>query len=475
MILEKNISVDLKTLFEHQRNHLPVLKASSAKSRLDRLKRIEKFLIDPKNEAELEKAMWGDLRKPAAEVMLTETGPLLMTLKHIRKNLRAWMREEKVPTPLSMAGLVSSVRKEPKGNILVFSPWNYPFQLALNATFYAIAAGNAVIIKPSEITGQTSAFIKKMITSLFPPEEVVVVEGDAQVAGDLLKLPFNHIFFTGSPQVGKIVMQAAAKHLTSVTLELGGKSPAIIDETVNVAKVAEKTAWAKCLNNGQTCIAPDYMILHSSIREAFIKAYNQSVQDLYNADGQGIENSPDYGRIINDRNFERLEKLISDAVDKGAVVHRAGEHDPTQKFMGPLLLDQITEEMEIMQEEIFGPILPVLTYNNLEEIPEILAQRPTPLSFYIRSKSRKTRDWILEHSASGGAVINDYMVGTINPDLPFGGMNQSGIGKSNGEHSFREFSNERGVVKRQWGTLKFFFPPYPKGLKNTVKTLFKWL
>lgn len=468
-----SISAEISQQFEALRANRMVLRQSSAKERIAKLRSIKAYLLDSKHEKELEQAMWKDLRKSATEVLSTEVGPLLMSINHICKFLSGWMAPKGVDTPISMAGLSSHIRYQAKGVCLIFSPWNYPFQLTINPLLYAIAAGNAVVLKPSEISAHTTAFITKMMGSLFPKNEVTVIEGDAKIAAVLMEFPFNHVFFTGSPQVGKIVMRAAANHLTSVTLELGGKSPAIIDDSVNLKKVAEQTAWAKLLNNGQTCIAPDYILIQQSIASKFITFYEEAVQKLYNPNDLGIDQSEDYGRIINDANFDRLSGLIEDAKNKGAQLIFSDTSKPEERFMSPVLLTGVTSEMKVMQEEIFGPILPIISFDRISDIPEILEQQLTPLSFYIQSKNRKTVDYILENSASGGAVINDYMVGTINPNLPFGGLNNSGIGKSNGLHSFIEFSNERGIVRRGWGTLKFLYPPFAPWLKKVLKFLFK--
>ena len=401
-------------------------------------------------------------------MLATEILPILTILVHIKRQLKSWMRPQRVGAPMAMLGISSYIRYEPKGQVLLIAPWNYPFQLAINPLLHAIAAGNVCIVKPSEISAATSSFIKNMVEDLFNENEVAVIEGDVPVSQALLDKPFHHIFFTGSPAVGKIVMKAASKHLTSVTLELGGKSPCIIDETANVGVAAERIAWGKLLNNGQTCIAPDYVLVHESKKEAFLNAYQAWVEKSYNSDQKGIKASPYYTRIINEKNFHRVKSLIDDAVDKGAQLIGSGETDADDKFIAPCLLDQVTTEMTVMQEEIFGPVLPVVTYRDLSEVPAFIQQLPKPLALYIMSKSRKNQEYLLNNTTAGGTAINELMITTLNPELPFGGVNNSGIGKSNGKHSFVEFSNERGVLKRRFLDFKMLFPPYKT-------TIFEWM
>lgn len=453
---------------QHGPANLQAMKATSAKERIERISKIERFILDPGNQAELAKAMWYDLRKSKEETLATEIIPILTLLVHIKRKLKSWMRPQKVGSPLALAGISSYIRYEPKGHVLLIAPWNYPFQLSIIPLIHAIAAGNVCILKPSEISAATSAFTKKMMQELFPEQEVAVIEGDVPISTALLEKPFHHIFFTGSPAVGKIVMAAAAKNLTSVTLELGGKSPCVIDETVNMEKVAGQVAWGKLLNNGQTCIAPDYLLIHASKKQAFIEAFQKWVQDHYNHDGQGIRQSPYYTRIINERNFGRVQNLVEQAVAAGAQLISSEEFDESDKFIPPCLLDQVDMDMKIMQEEIFGPILPILTFERLEEVPTIIDRLPKPLAMYIMSKSRSHQGYLLDHSTAGGTAINELMITTLNPELPFGGVNNSGIGKSNGKHSFIEFSNERGVMKRRFLDLKMIFPPYKT-------TIFEWM
>jgi aldehyde dehydrogenase (NAD+) len=461
---------EVDRIFDLQRRpeNLQRMKNTTAAQRLERITKIEKYILNEENQARLAKAMWYDLRKSREEMLATEILPILTILVHIKRQLKSWMRPQRVGAPMAMLGISSYIRYEPKGQVLLIAPWNYPFQLAINPLLHAIAAGNVCIVKPSEISAATSSFIKNMVEDLFNENEVAVIEGDVPVSQALLDKPFHHIFFTGSPAVGKIVMKAASKHLTSVTLELGGKSPCIIDETANVGVAAERIAWGKLLNNGQTCIAPDYVLVHESKKEAFLNAYQAWVEKSYNSDQKGIKASPYYTRIINEKNFHRVKSLIDDAVDKGAQLIGSGETDADDKFIAPCLLDQVTTEMTVMQEEIFGPVLPVVTYRDLSEVPAFIQQLPKPLALYIMSKSRKNQEYLLNNTTAGGTAINELMITTLNPELPFGGVNNSGIGKSNGKHSFVEFSNERGVLKRRFLDFKMLFPPYKT-------TIFEWM
>lgn len=461
----------LRDIFARQQRHHPELKQTTARERLERLSRIDRYLQDDNNLQRLCDAMHKDYRKPEAEVLATEVMVLRQQYRHIRKNLQRWMRDQRIPTPLPLAGTRSRVVYEPKGVCLVMAPWNYPFMLALSPVLYALAAGNAVVLKPSEISAHTSGYIAQMIGELFPEEEVAVIEGDADVAQALLDLPFNHIFFTGSPQIGKIVMGAAAKHLASVTLELGGKSPALVAPDAQIKSVAQKAAWGKCINNGQTCIAPDYLLVHQSVKEEFVAAFCASIDSFYD---QNPQESPHYGRIISDKHFQRIEHLLQDALDKGATVLYGGQTDAADRYIAPTLLDNVTDEMEIMHEEIFGPLMPLRTWRTKEEALAIIQARPKPLTMYINSRDKKTIQYFLEHTSAGGTLVNEYMLGVSNPDLPFGGVNNSGVGKSLGFHGFVEFSNERGIIERKWGTLSPIYPPYTAFAKKLIRLLSRW-
>ncbi len=469
----EDIQMELSGIFELQQRHAPKCKRSSSGERIRQLRRLEDYIL---NEAKMEglfQAMYKDFRKPKAEVLLSEITVVLQHIRHTRKHLRRWMQPRRTATPLMLFGVSSAVHYEAKGTCLILSPWNYPFNLTFSPLVDALAAGNTVIIKPSEISSHTSRFIRKVVEDLFPPEEVAVAEGDVHVAQALLELPFDHVFFTGSPQVGKLVMAAAAKNLASVTLELGGKSPAIIDDTADLKAQALRLAWGKGLNKGQTCIAPDYVLVQESQKEAFVEAYKQAIQTLYPA--ENLAQSPDYPRIINQRNFRRLRKLYEDAIAQGATEVIGGTWNETDLFIPPTVLADADLEMAIMEEEIFGPLLPVLTFRHVQEAVEIINRQPKPLTLYIGSKDRKFTDFILEHTSSGSVVVNDFMLSFGNPEMGFGGVNNSGIGRYMGHAGFLEFSNAKSVMKRHFLDFSIAFPPYTAAKIKLLRFVGRWL
>lgn len=464
----------IRQLFEKQFAYAPQADHTTARQRIEKVNRIWSYLEDETNFRALAEAMYKDFRKPPFEVWATEVGVVKSAVVAVRRDLQHWMRDEHVPGPLALAGMSSRIQYEPKGVCLILSPWNYPVNLSLCPLVSAIAAGNTVILKPSEMSPHTSAFMAGMMSALFPPEEVAVVEGDAGAAKALLELPFNHIHFVGSPAVGKIVMAAAAKHLASVTLELGGKSPAIIDETADTAYHAEKLVWAKCMNNGQTCIAPDYTIVHESKTEALLNGLKKSLRDLY---GEDPKASPDLSRMINVRHFHRVRSLIEDAVSKGASIAVGGQIDEADLYIAPTVLTGVTEDMDIMQEEIFGPVLPVVTFRSKEEAVAIIRRRPKPLDMYIGSRNNAAIRYYLKNTSAGNTVINEYMTSFSNTNLPFGGINNSGMGRSNGRHSFLDFSNHRAVMRRHWLFigLKVVQPPFSDLKMKVLKFFYRFV
>ena len=384
------------------------------------------------------------------------------------------MKVEHVPSPITMVGMSSYIKYESKGTVLLISPWNYPIFLTIYPLIYALAAGNAVILKPSEISSNTSKVIANMIQTIYEEHEVAVIEGAVEESTELLKLPFNHIHFTGSPKVGKIVMEAAAKNLSGVTLELGGKSPVIIDGTGNTQEIAEKIAWGKTLNCGQTCIAPDYILIQKKEIETFISHFKTNVNKFYNPNDNGLNNASEYGRIIDEKNFNRVEKLLQDAIKKGAKIEFGGQLKKEEKFMEPTLLTNVNTEMLIMQEEIFGPLLPIITFEKNSDVINFLQKLPSPLAIYIMSKNKTNIQYFLNNTVSGGVGINELMLTPVNPNLPFGGINNSGMGKSGGKHSFYDFSNRKGITKKNFGNLlKLVYPPYKKSIFKYFKTIIR--
>lgn len=453
-----------------QKSALLRLSTSSATERMEKLRKIESYLMQHKNE--LCDALYADFKKPASEVVIAEMLGVKREINHTIKHLKSWMKPQSVSTPLMLLGTKGLVQYEAKGLCLIISPWNYPFNLSICPLVHAIAAGNAVILKPSELSPATAAFIQKMISSLFDPSEVAVFEGDASVSTFLLEQKFDHIFFTGSPAIGKVVMAAAAKHLTSVTLELGGKSPAIVGPDVNVEEAAAKIAWGKFLNNGQTCIAPDYLYLHEKNYYSFLKALEATVETFY---GKNVAKSKDYARIVNRRHFDRIVSLLEDAKEKGAQVLFGGKTDADDCFIEPTVLIHCTPEMRIMQEEIFGPILPVLSYKDEFQITQEIRQGDKPLALYVFSTNTEFNQYILDNTSSGTSVVNDCLIQFGHNELPFGGVNHSGIGKSGGHYGFVEFSNQKSVVIQRTNLLKNFYPPYGVKVRWMIDFVLKWL
>ena len=471
--LQTDLRDAIRTIFDAQRQYAPQMALTTADQRIERIRRIQTWIAT--HETDIQRVMYDDFKKPSAEVMLGELMALYAEIKHTIRHLKGWMKPQRLPTPTALIGTKSHLLHEPKGNVLIIAPWNYPFVLCIRPLVSAIAAGNVAMLKPSEMTPHTAGLIKRMITELFSAEEVAVFEGDADVSQALLELPFNHIFFTGSPAVGRVVMAAAAKHLASVTLELGGKSPGIVDESADVKQAAGQLAWGKYLNNGQTCIAPDYLLVHQSIKQSFMQALRDALTGMYSPDGKPVEVSDSYARIVNNRHFERVKALVEDAVDKGATVTIGGKMNADQNFIEPTVLEGVTDAMRVMNDEIFGPVLPVLTYTNLDDALRIINQRDKPLALYIHSRNKKTTQYILDRTSAGDTVVNDTMLQFGNVELPFGGVNNSGLGKSNGFFSFQEFSNQRGLMQRDFGTMKFIYPPYTDKVKKLISFITKYV
>ena len=463
----ENQILDVLTL---QKSALLRLSTSSAAQRNEKLRSIESYLMQHKED--LCDALYADFKKPASEVVIAEMLGVKREINHTIKHLKSWMKPQMVSTPLMLLGTKGLVQYEAKGLCLIISPWNYPFNLSICPLVHAIAAGNAVILKPSELSPATAAFIQKMISSLFDLSEVAVFEGDASISTFLLEQKFDHIFFTGSPVIGKVVMAAAAKHLTSVTLELGGKSPAIVGPEINVEEAAAKIAWGKFLNNGQTCIAPDYLYLHEKNYFSFLKALEATVESFY---GKQVAKSKDYARIVNRRHFDRIVSLLEDAKEKGAQILFGGKTDPDDCFIEPTVLINCTPDMRILQEEIFGPILPVLSFQDEIQVTAAIRQGDKPLALYVFSTNTEFNQYMLDHTSSGTSVVNDCLIQFGHNELPFGGVNHSGIGKSGGHYGFVEFSNQKSVVIQRTNLLKNFYPPYGVKVRWMIDFVLKWL
>lgn len=463
---------EILKLFDAQFKNKWNVRNTTAKIRIQKLKKLRDIILAEREK--IEQAIYADFRKPAVEVGYSEVAPVVIQINHAIRNIGEWMEPKAVDTPVIFLGTSSKVVFEPKGNTLILTPWNYPFQLPLVAIVSAIAAGNTIILKPSEFTPHTSAYLKSLMAQVFSENEVAVVQGDYSVSSELLKLRFDHIHFTGSPAVGKHIMRAAAENLTSVTLELGGKSPVIIDETANVKAAAMKLAWGKFLNEGQTCIAPDYILVHESKHDEFLQKMRERIQLNYGSEPQ---QSADLCRIVNRKHYHRVKNLLDDAVAQGAKIEAGGKVVEEENYVAPTVLSNVSVNAQIMQEEIFGPLLPVLKYANIDEALAFVNSREKPLALYIFSEKRKNQDYILNNTTAGGTVINDNIVHVSQPNLPFGGVNNSGIGKSMGHYGFKEFSNERAVVKQlhSGSTMQLLYPPYKDFHKKLINIMVKWL
>ena len=453
----------IQQLFELQAKNKEILKKSTAKQRLKRLKLLEDLVLEYR--PRLKDALYQDLRKNEVESDITEISSVLTEIRFIRKRLRYWMQEKRIPTPAILFGTSSRLRYEPKGTTLIISPWNYPVNLSLLPLAGAVAAGNTVVIKPSEHSPTVSAVIREMIEKKFPQSEIAVVEGDASVATELLDHPFDHIFFTGSSRVGKIVMTKAASNLSSVTLELGGKCPVIIDKKVNLDKAVQRIVWAKLLNSGQTCIAPDYLLVHESRKEALITRLKQEFDGYSEA---MKNNETDFSCLVNEKQFQKLSLELDRSVSNGAKVHRFGQSDATVLRFAPALLSDVAPDDYFATEEIFGPVLPVFTWTDPDELIGRINSKPKALAIYIFSNSGQTIRRIKEETSSGALVVNHNIIHFSNLNLPFGGINSSGIGKYHGKYSFECFSNQKAIVK-QWSFLSassIFRVPYSKSAKS---------
>ncbi len=461
------------TLFELQKKKSQKLRGGEISERKIKLRLIKNWVTV--NTDKIIQALYNDFKKPEVEVLLSEIQPVIAAARHTINNVHRWARPKKVPTPLTLFGASSSIHVEPKGVCLIIAPWNYPFNLIMLPLIEAIAAGNTAILKPSELTPYTAQLIDDMITELFAEEEVKVVQGEIKTTQQLLALPFDHIFFTGSPTVGKIVMEAAAKNLTSVTLELGGKSPVIIDETANIKDAAEKVVWGKFMNCGQTCIAPDYVFVHNSIFQAFESELKLAIKKEYYKEGEVNRN--DFARIVNDRHFERISGMLKEAVAMGGNIGFGGNALAEENLIEPTIITGMPDASRLMQEEIFGPILPLIKYEKIEEVINSIAQKPKPLALYYFTKSKKNTKKIMKEISAGGICINDSVLHFTNHDLPFGGVNNSGIGKSHGYHGFIGFSNEKSVLKQRVGltSIKFFYPPYNRLTTKLTHIIAKYL
>lgn len=418
------------------------------------------------HEKALYQALKEDLGKHSVEAFATEIGYILNSINHYRKDLKKWARKRAVETPFFLFPAKSFLMKEPLGTVLIIGPFNYPFQLVMEPLIGAIAAGNTAIVKPSELTPNVSKVIQSIIEATFEETHVSVIQGGKDTIQSLLALPFDHIFFTGSTKVGQIVYEAASKHLTPVTLELGGKSPTIIDKTANLKVASERICFGKFLNLGQTCVAPDYVLIDESIKDDFIDAMRTTLKEFY---GTNPQKSHDLGRIVNDQHFHRLSTLLETHKDQIVI---GGAKDQSSRFIEPTILDNIHPSDDIMQEEIFGPLLPIVTYQSFDTALSWLQSRPKPLALYVFTEDENFSTLVLDTLSFGSGAVNDTLLQLANPKLPFGGVGASGIGRYHGKYTFDTFTHEKPYIfkttKLETGIL---FPPY-KGKLNMIKQLF---
>lgn len=422
-----------------------------------------------KNETVLEEALKKDLGKSAFESYATEIGFVLADIRYTIQNLQKWSAPKRVRTPLYLFPGKSKIQKEPYGSVLILGPYNYPVQLLAEPLVGAIAAGNCAVLKPSELTPHVSEAMYQIVHSTFKEEYIACVEGGVEVNQELLSQKFDYIFFTGSERVGRIVMKAAAENLTPVTLELGGKSPVIIEKTANIKEAARRIAWGKLMNAGQTCVAPDYVLVDESRKQQFLTEMKTAFSHLY---GKEIKKNPDFGRIVNERHMERLQKILE---QDAKYLFCGGGADTLQRYIGPAILDLGKDQNAAsMQEELFGPILPVLSYHKLEDAVRFVNKRAKPLALYLFTKKRSAEKFVLERVSSGGVCVNDTISHLINPDLPFGGVGASGMGQYHGKYSFDTFTHEKSVFYKpaDWN-LPVCYPPFTKGKMNLVKFFLK--
>ena len=460
-------------LFESHAATALKLRQSTAAERRQKLAKLLNAILERKD-AILD-AAHRDLGKHPTETNLTEVLPLVGEVKHAIANLKRWTKPRRIGPTAATLGTSSRVIYQPKGRCLIISPWNYPLSLALGPLVSAVAAGNTAILKPSEFTPHTNRVVKDIIVAVFPQDEVAVVEGAAQTATDLLSLPFDHIFFTGSPTVGKKVMAAAAQHLTSVTLELGGKSPVIVDADADLRSAAEHIIWGKTVNAGQTCIAPDYAYVHRDVAERFVELCRSTITERFGVSDAAIKSSPDFPRMIHRRHAERVARLIDDAVKAGSQIACGGASDPEARYVAPTLLRGVPAEAQIRKEEIFGPVLPILTFDSLDVVIAEINAAPKPLAIYAWTRSARTVEALQTNTSSGSLCVNLCMQQFAQHNLPFGGVNTSGIGNAHGFFGFKAFSHERAVMSAgPLSALKLLFPPYDARKRRLSELLIKY-
>ena len=472
--VNQKLKKEIERVFNLQLQNSAIVSQTTSAERIAKLKLLNQKLFETREQ--LCTALFEDFQKNPAETEVTELYPVVSEIRHAIKNLKKWMKPVKVKTPISLLGSSARIQYQPKGVVAIISPWNYPVNLTLGPLVSAIAAGNCVIIKPSEMTPSSSKYMRELITGIFPENEVAIFEGDAAVSTEILSKPFHHIFYTGNPAVGKIVMTAAARNLTSVTLELGGKSPVVIDESADIGEAAKKISWAKFVNCGQTCIAPDYILVHDSLRHDFLALLKKGIAEKYGNTDEEIKKSKNLSRIINSRHFLRLTNLLNSAIKAGANIEYGGVTDAKSNYISPTILTEVPLKSSIMQEEIFGPLFPVITFSDLPEAIDYINSGEKPLAAYFYGKNKENIRRFIQKTSSGGVCINDSMIHFSNLNLPFGGINNSGLGNGHGIFGFKAFSHERAILRQHLKKpfLQMLYPPYTPFARKLIDLTVKY-
>lgn len=453
----------IEEIVQKQKEYFSTGVTRKVSNRIHALVKLKETIL--KNEQYIKAALKADLGKSAFESYMTEIGMVLDELRFLIKHTPAWAKDKRVRTPMAQFAAKSFVVSEPYGVVLVMSPWNYPFQLSIEPLIGAIAAGNCVIVKPSAYSSHTSKVIANIIEECFPVEHVTVIQGGRQENQELLEQKFDYIFFTGGVEVGKLVMEKASKHLTPVSLELGGKSPCIIDKTADLEVAAKRLVFGKFLNAGQTCVAPDYVYVHKSVKERLITYIKKYIDEFY---GKSPLKNPDYPKIINEKHYKRILSLI-----EGETILAGGQGKDNDKI-APTILDNITPKSKVMQEEIFGPILPLLTYENINEVTHYINNNPKPLALYLFTTNKRLEQHLLRNVSFGGGCINDTIIHLATSRMGFGGVGQSGMGSYHGKYSFDTFSHKKSIVKKaNWIDLPMRYLPYTKSKERLVRMFLK--
>ena len=459
-------SQDVEILLKEHKYFFNTQETKDIDFRIEQLKKLKCGI--KKYESKILEALKKDLRKNEIESYITEIGFVYKSIEDTIKSVKKWTKPKRVKTPIFLMPAKSFIISEPYGTVLIIGPYNYPFQLVIEPLIGVIAAGNCAVIKPSEVSPNVSKVITELIKDTFEKRYVSCVEGAIETNTALINSKFDYIFFTGSVGVGKVIMEAAAKNLIPVTLELGGKSPVIVDESSDIKVAAKKIIWGKTLNSGQTCVAPDYVVVHESIKDDLIKEMEVSIKEFF---GTNTQESESLGRIINDRHYNRLKTIIDK--DREHIIY-GGKYDEREKYIEPTIIEVSSWDAASMREEIFGPILPVMSYRNLDKVINDIQKQPKPLALYLFTTNKSVENKVLSQISSGGVCINETITHLANTNLPFGGVGSSGMGSYHGEQSFITFSHKKSVLKKgNRFNINMLFPPYNERQLNIIKKFFK--